>query len=99
MNHGAKVVWTRQATDDLYAVYEFLSAYSDKQAESVTDEIINRVFLLEKFPQLGRVVPELNIETIRELVVRQYRIIYSFAGNEQVEILAIRHSSRPLSEI
>lgn len=94
-----KVVWTRRATDDLYAIYEALSAFSDKRAEAITEEIINRVFLLENFPRMGRVVPELNIETIRELVVLQYRVVYSFTEQGQVEVLAVRHSSRPLSEI
>jgi addiction module RelE/StbE family toxin len=94
-----KIAWTRRATDDLYAVYESLSAFSDTRAEAVTEEIINRVFLLENFPRLGRVVPELNIETIRELVVRQYRVVYAFTEQGVVEVLAVRHSSRPLSEI
>lgn len=93
-----KIVWTRRATDDLYAVYEFLSGYSDTRAEAATEEIINRVFLLENFPRLGRVIPELNIESIRELIVRQYRVVYSFTEQGVVEVLAIRHSSRPLSE-
>ena len=94
-----KIAWTRRATDDLYAVYGSLSAFSDTRAEAITGEIINRVFLLENFPRLGRVVPELNIETIRELVVRQYRVVYTFTEQGVVEVLAVRHSSRPLSEI
>jgi toxin ParE1/3/4 len=94
-----KVVWTRRATDDLYAIFENLSAFSDTRAETITEEIINRVFLLEQFPALGRVVPELNIATIRELVVRQYRVVYSLTGHGVVEILTVRHSARPLSEI
>lgn len=72
-----KVVWTSRATDDLYAIYESLSVFSDTRAETVTEEIINQVFLLEQFPRIGRVVPELNLETIRELIVHQYRVVYS----------------------
>lgn len=76
-----------------------LSAYSDSRAETFVETIIDRVFLLEQFPKMGRIVPELNIESIRELIVLQYRIIYNLTVHETVEVLAIRHSSRPLSDI
>lgn len=76
-----------------------LSAYSDSRAETFVETIIDRVFLLEQFPKMGRIVPELNIESIRELIVLQYRIIYNLTAHETVEVLAIRHSSRPLSDI
>lgn len=92
-----KVVWASRATDDLYAIYESLSVFSDTRAETVTEEIINQVFLLEQFPRIGRVVPELNLETIRELIVHQYRVVYSITVQEQIEVLTVRHSSRPLT--
>lgn len=92
-----KVVWASRATDDLYAIYESLSIFSDTRAETVTEEIINQVFLLEQFPRIGRVVPELNLETIRELIVHQYRVVYSITVQEQIEVLTVRHSSRPLT--
>lgn len=94
---ACKVVWTRRATDDLHAIFESLSEYSDTRAENVVEEIIRQVFTLEQFPRLGRVVPELNIEAIREIVVHQYRTVYCLNKHEEVEVLAIRHSSRPLS--
>ncbi len=93
-----KVVWTSRATDDLYAIFEYLSEFSDARAEAITEEIINRVFQLEQFPRIGRIVPELNIEAIRELIVQQYRVVYSFhTTSGEVILLTIRHSSRPLS--
>ncbi|MBP6826088.1 MAG: type II toxin-antitoxin system RelE/ParE family toxin [Saprospiraceae bacterium] len=92
-----KVVWASRATDDLYAIYESLSVFSDTRAETATEEIINQFFLLEQFPRIGRVVPELNLETIRELIVHQYRVVYSITVQEQIEVLTVRHSSRPLT--
>ena len=41
---ACKVVWTRRATDDLHAIFETLSEYSDTRAENVVEEIIRRVF-------------------------------------------------------
>lgn len=94
-----EVIWTGRATDDLYQIFESLSAYSNTRAESVIETIIDKVFLLEQFPKMGRVVPELNLESIREIVVQQYRIIYTLTANGSAEILAVRHSSRPISDI
>lgn len=94
-----KVVWTRRATDDLHAIFESLSEYSDTRAENVVEEIIRQVFTLEQFPRLGRVVPEMNIQSIREIVVHEHRVVYGLNKHDEVEVLAIRHSSRPLSTI
>jgi plasmid stabilization system protein ParE len=44
---------------------------------------------------IGRVVPEAQIENIRELLYRSYRVIYRIVG-ERVDVLAIIHGSRDL---
>ena len=94
-----EVVWTERASDDLHNIFEYLSTFSDDHAETVIAEIIDKAFLLEQFPRLGRVVPEINVQALRELIVQQYRVVYMLNGVEQVEILTIRHSARPLSEL
>lgn len=47
------------------------------------------------FPELGRVVPEFNDRSIRELIVREYRLIYRVEGDD-VRILTLMHGSRDL---
>ena len=52
---------------------------------------------LEMSPRLGRVVPEFGIETLRELILGSYRIIYRLIeDHEIVEILALHHGARLL---
>jgi toxin ParE1/3/4 len=46
----------------------------------------------------GRVVPELDEPTVRELVVGSYRLIYEF-GEETVHILALIHAARDLPAV
>lgn len=94
-----ELIWTERACNDLHHIFKYLSAYSDKRAESVVGEIIERVFLLERFPRLGRVVPELNIQAVREIIVEQYRVVYALTSQGQVEILAVRHGTRPLPDL
>ena len=47
-------------------------------------------------PELGRIVPERDDLSIRELIEGNYRIIYHFDNNlDTVQILTVHHASRP----
>ncbi|MBK6993767.1 MAG: type II toxin-antitoxin system RelE/ParE family toxin [Saprospiraceae bacterium] len=94
-----EVIWTERASDDLHHIFEYLSTFSDTRAESVVEDIIERAFQLEQFPRMGRIVPELNIQALREIIVEQYRVVYALTSQGNVEILAVRHSARPLPEL
>ena len=50
---------------------------------------------LARFPRSGKKVPEFNDDTIREMLVYSYRIIYKVSG-EQILIAAVIHGSRNL---
>ena len=80
------------------AHFESLHLFSDSRAESLVSSIIDAVFLLEQFPKLGRIVPDVNLESIRELLVQQYRVVYMHSTEGHVEVLAVRHSTRPLAD-
>lgn len=45
---------------------------------------------------MGRIVPEKNDKSIRELIIGNYRIIYQYqVKKEIVSILTVHHSSIP----
>ena len=90
-----KIVWSARATDDLHHIFQSLSIYADTRAERLIEEIIDTVFLLEQFPKMGRIVPEVDLENIREILVKQYRVVYVLTQQDHVEILTVRHSSFP----
>ena len=58
-------------------------------------KIISGVSHLRRFPEMGRVVPEANNSSIRELISGNYRIVYRIKG-DAVEIITIYHGSRLL---
>lgn len=62
------------------------------------NEVFNKIELLEEFPNMGRKLPELRINNIREIFAGRYRVIYNICKDGSVEIVAIRHTSQPLSE-
>jgi len=57
-------------------------------------ELFDTVERLADFPESGRVVPEVGIRRIREVIFGAYRVIYRFRG--RVEILTVRRGSELL---
>lgn len=53
-----KVIWSREATKDIDEIFYEMSLYSDVYARSWADELYKGLELLEKFPEMGRIVPE-----------------------------------------
>jgi toxin ParE1/3/4 len=94
----AQTTWSVQAIDDLSGIEDYLRASSANYAELVVDELLAKVELLAKFPEMGRVVPEMNLPALREIIVKNYRIVYYLSFQDEVEIVTIRHSSRPLND-
>ena len=90
-----KLVWTEVAIDDLRLIHEYISKDSKLYADRFVEKLIERVDQLENFPKSGRVVPEFGIETIRELIEGNYRIVYEIS-TEQISIVRVHHSARQL---
>ena len=93
----ATVNWTYQALSDMADIAEYHDQKSEKYSSFLTSQFFERGEQLESFPYLGRVVPESNVKSIREIIVENYRIIYAVSSSDKIDILAIRHTSRPLT--
>ena len=91
----AKIRWTPQAADDLEAITEFIAADSEQYARLFAMRAIGIVEHAARFPEAGRVVPEIGAPAIREVLVGRYRIIYRIKP-EVIEIIAIQHGARLL---
>jgi len=64
---------------------------------SITVNIIyNRAQDIINNPYVGRIVPEINIKDIREVISGNYRIVYKIINEFQVDILRVYHSARLL---
>lgn len=93
----ARLNWTEQAALDLKNIYEYISMDSRLYAAIHIKRIREKARLLRKQPLLGRIVPERGDENIRELIFGNYRIIYRFVIQEQIDIITIYHSARLLN--
>jgi plasmid stabilization system protein ParE len=95
-----KIIWSEQARDDLQSIVLFIAQDNPAVAESFGCRLMSKVDVLAQFPQLGRVVPEENDETIREIIFHPYRIIYRvLAGKQIVAIARIWHGARGEPEV
>ena len=93
-----KLHWTPQAIDDLEAIFEYISHDSRSVAKLFVEKIYYRVDQIRHFPMSGRKVPEINDETVRELIYNNYRIVYQVLNENHVRILTVFQSSKNLDE-
>jgi toxin ParE1/3/4 len=61
-----------------------------------SNKIYQRAQLVAENPDVGRIVPEFNEKSIREVIEGHYRIIYRMKTAQQVAILRVYHSARLL---
>jgi toxin ParE1/3/4 len=91
----ATILWTLGATQDLRDITAFISGDSEVYAATVAGRIVSAVEALNQHPRLGRVVPEYEDASIREIIVGNYRVVYR-VREEVVGIIAILHGRRNL---
>lgn len=92
----AQVNWTDQAINDLINIADFIAKDSVKYAKITIDRIRTSAKQLKTLPYSGRKIPEVNIDSVRELIFGNYRIIYFVASSNKVDILTVHHSAKRL---
>jgi len=87
------VIWSDPAKADLRSIHDFISHDSRHYAKKVTQDIVAKADLLDELPRMGKIVPELGNEDIRELSMYSYRIMYEIKPHDAV-MLAVIHKRR-----
>lgn len=91
----ADINWSAESRRDLLAIAEYFETSSPEYSKYIVNSIYNSISDLKDFPELGRMVPELDNDIFRERIIDGYRIIYLLQGNN-IEILTIVHSRQDL---
>ena len=90
-----KLIWSPASRDDLRDIVTFISRDSPSRSEAFGYRLIAEADKLQNFSELGRVVPEYDVSTIREIIVRSYRIVYRVDHERKlVEIARVWHAAR-----
>ncbi len=93
-----KLVWTELSRNDLEDIFDYIAKDSKRYASITLNKIYQRAQIIIENPMMGRVLPEFNNTTIREILSGQYRIIYRIVNEKQVDILRVFHGSRLLKK-
>ena len=93
-----EVVWTEPAREDLAAIAAYIARDSEIYAANFVLEVRDAAASLSQFAERGHVVPEFGDATIRELLVRPYRVIYEVL-DEKVLVLALVHGARRIGRV
>ena len=88
-----KVEWTDPAWDDLAAIAEYIARDSEYYAAAFVQEIKEAAASLAEFAERGQIVPEFADPSIRELLVKSYRLVYR-VSEKRVVILTLIHGAR-----
>mgnify|MGYP001582741732 CR=1 FL=1 len=91
----AKIKWSKDSLDDLKEICQFIALDSPYYAKLLIDRIFEMVEHLRLFPEMGRKVPEADDPNVRELIYKNYRIIYQIKES-CLEIITVIHGSRLL---
>ena len=95
------VFWTASANRDLVDIVDYLAEESLEGAAAFVDRVDQELTHLLEFPQIGRVVPELernNVTRFRELVLSPWRVVYR-EEKEQIFIVVVLDARRNIEDL
>ena len=95
-----KVVWTEQALRRLTEIQDFIARPNREAAARLVHRIAERGEGLSKFPEMGRMVPELPGTGLREIIEGRYRIVYRIqAKGIQIVTVFEGHRQFPAEDV
>lgn len=95
------VEWAKPANNDLENIIDYIFQDNLDTAAALFEKIKSKCNTLNRFPDRGRIVPELKaygVGSYRELIISPWRIIYR-VSNQTVYVLAVIDSRRNIEDI
>lgn len=86
-----KVVWAPLAIERAYEAANYIAQDKPEAALKWLDGLFKVTDRLERFPNSGRIVPEISSEEFREVIYRSHHVVYRIAKTS-VSILTVRSS-------
>lgn len=87
-----QVSWSHRAEIDLEEIMEYIAIHDVDMAMQLLDKIQFKAESLHKYPNRGRILPELKDQGIthyRELIITPWRLIYRVSKSEVMVITLI----------
>jgi plasmid stabilization system protein ParE len=95
-----KIVWSPVAVDRVSEIAVYIAQDNPVAAGSWIETVFQKIEELLSFPESGRIVPEIDNKTIRELIYGNYQIIYRLE-EKKISVLTVRHGKQilPVDEV
>jgi plasmid stabilization system protein ParE len=90
-------VWTDFALRDLERIDDYISQDKPLAAARWIQKLLATGDSVGSRPKAGRVVPEMQRDDVREILLRHYRIVY-LVRESRVDILTVFESHKQFSE-
>lgn len=90
-----KVVWTENSVQDLLIIKKYIAEDSPERSDRWIEELLEAGESLSALASRGRLVPELNQENLRELLIGNYRLVYRLSL-KVIEILTVFEGHRQI---
>jgi len=87
------VIWSASALEDVDSIAEYIARDSEDEAALFATRLIEATDRLARFPESGRIIPEISQTSCREIFVGSYRIMYRIEG-EEIWITGVVHGAR-----
>jgi toxin ParE1/3/4 len=95
-----RLIWAPSARLDLRELASYIAEYRPRASASFVKNVFRMVENLSDFPKSGRVVPEFNDPSIREVIRKPCRIVYRVKPKEHiVEIVRVWHAARGIPQL
>ena len=88
-----KLNWSKESLERLLEIEEFIAIDNVEKAEEFINFLITESLLIEKNPEIGRIVPEFSDSSIRELILKGYRLVYRIT-DDRIDILTVFEGHR-----
>ena len=94
-----EIIWTDFAIQDLNEIGEYINKDSPKYAELTVSILFEVPSILINHPNAGKMVPEFSLQSIRELICGNYRIIYKIVNYGRIDIITVHNCSRLIRNV
>jgi addiction module RelE/StbE family toxin len=90
----AEVVFTAEAVRDIVEIHAYIAQDSVRYADRQVQRFYEEAERLSAFPRGGRMVPEVEHFSVREIIIGNYRMMYRLLEPDIVEVMIIHHVKR-----
>jgi addiction module RelE/StbE family toxin len=95
-----RIIWSATASEDLKEIVQYIAMDDPRAASHLADRVLAHIEMASTLPFSNRFVPEKGDETIRESILKPYRMIYHVdKDREAIHVLRIWHAARGMPEL